>query len=103
MQSLHLSKLHVFPYSLRKGTAAERFPGRVPDEVKAVRAAELIALSAADEAAFAREWSKRPREVLLEETVKVGNEIFYKGYTREYVEEKIPADGHISGEVVKLG
>ncbi|MBO4288466.1 MAG: tRNA (N(6)-L-threonylcarbamoyladenosine(37)-C(2))-methylthiotransferase MtaB, partial [Lachnospiraceae bacterium] len=64
LRDLHLSKLHVFPYSLRKGTAAERLPGRVPDAVKAERVKALMAISEADEAAFKKAWSLLPREVL---------------------------------------
>ena len=103
LRDLHLSKLHVFPYSLRKGTAAERLPGRVPDAVKAERVKALMAISEADEAAFKKAWSLLPREVLLEEEVEAEGRKWFAGHTREYVEELIPAEGHYSGEVVKLG
>ena len=102
LEELHLSKLHVFPYSLRKGTAAERLPGRVPENVKAERVKALMAVSEADEAAFAAAWSRLPREVLLEEEVEVDGKNYYSGHTREYVEEFLPTEGHYSGEVVKL-
>ncbi len=102
LKELHLSKLHVFPYSLRKGTAAERLPSRVPENVKAERVKVLMAVSEADEAAFAAAWSSLPREVLLEEEVEVDGKNYYSGHTREYVEELVPIEGHYSGEVVKL-
>lgn len=38
------ARMHVFPYSLRKGTAAERLPGHLPKALKEARAKELIAL-----------------------------------------------------------
>jgi threonylcarbamoyladenosine tRNA methylthiotransferase MtaB len=41
VNSLPFTYLHVFPYSLRPGTAAERLPGRVPPEVADDRAREL--------------------------------------------------------------
>ncbi|HWJ21075.1 MAG TPA: MiaB/RimO family radical SAM methylthiotransferase, partial [Gemmatimonadaceae bacterium] len=44
--SLPFTSLHVFPYSLRPGTPAERLPGRLSGEVVARRAAELRALAA---------------------------------------------------------
>ena len=103
LKELHLSKLHVFPYSLRRGTAAERLPNRVPDHVKAERVKKLMAISESDEAAFKRAWSVLPREVLLEEETEVDGKHFFSGHTREYVEELLPVEGHYSGEVVKIG
>lgn len=42
---LPFTYLHVFPYSLRPGTAAERLPGHLPPEVVQRRARELRALA----------------------------------------------------------
>ena len=41
VERLPFTYLHVFPFSLRPGTAAERLPGRVPAEVAGRRAQEL--------------------------------------------------------------
>lgn len=38
-------KIHVFPYSRRKGTRADKMPNHLPEEVKHARAQELIKLS----------------------------------------------------------
>ncbi|WP_027180180.1 tRNA (N(6)-L-threonylcarbamoyladenosine(37)-C(2))-methylthiotransferase MtaB [Maridesulfovibrio bastinii] len=38
---LPLSYAHVFPYSLRPGTAAAKMPGHLPDKIKKARAAQL--------------------------------------------------------------
>ena len=102
LDGLHLSKLHVFPYSLRKGTAAERLPGRVPEEVKSERVKILMAISERDEAAFKEAWSTRPREVLLEELTKKDGVEFFTGYTREYVVEYIPNNRYNIGDIVRF-
>ena len=44
IERLPFTYLHVFPFSLRPGTAAERLPGRLPADVVARRARELRAL-----------------------------------------------------------
>jgi threonylcarbamoyladenosine tRNA methylthiotransferase MtaB len=44
VNSLPFTYLHVFPYSLRPGTAAERLAGRVPAEIADLRARELRTL-----------------------------------------------------------
>ena len=38
------ARMHVFPFSLRKGTKAETLPGHLPKAVKEARAKELISL-----------------------------------------------------------
>jgi threonylcarbamoyladenosine tRNA methylthiotransferase MtaB len=52
IERLPFTYLHVFPYSLRPGTPAERLPRRVPAEVAAERAAELRRLGEAKAAAY---------------------------------------------------
>jgi threonylcarbamoyladenosine tRNA methylthiotransferase MtaB len=43
IEALPFTSLHVFPYSVRPGTPAERLPGRIRGDVIARRAAELRA------------------------------------------------------------
>jgi threonylcarbamoyladenosine tRNA methylthiotransferase MtaB len=45
LSQLQWSRLHVFPYSERKGTPATRLPGAVPQAVRVQRARKLSALS----------------------------------------------------------
>jgi threonylcarbamoyladenosine tRNA methylthiotransferase MtaB len=52
VRRLPFTYLHVFPYSVRPGTAAERLPGRVDGVRAAERAAELRALGDAKAAAY---------------------------------------------------
>jgi threonylcarbamoyladenosine tRNA methylthiotransferase MtaB len=41
IEALPFTYVHVFPYSDRKGTDAEKLPGRVPPQVKAERSREI--------------------------------------------------------------
>ena len=43
IRAVRLSRIHVFPYSRRKGTLADQMPGQVPEPVKHTRAKALIA------------------------------------------------------------
>lgn len=45
IRKCRFSFLHVFPFSSRKGTAAEKMPCQVPADVKKKRAAQLLSLS----------------------------------------------------------
>jgi threonylcarbamoyladenosine tRNA methylthiotransferase MtaB len=46
IERLPFTALHVFPYSARPGSGAERLPGQVPGDVRRARAAELRAVAA---------------------------------------------------------
>jgi threonylcarbamoyladenosine tRNA methylthiotransferase MtaB len=79
---LSLAKLHVFPFSERKGTRAAGMEGKLPEAVKKKRAKDLIALSEICEKEFALWYLGKETEVLLETKEKSG---FMTGLNREYV------------------
>lgn len=66
------TRLHVFPYSSRPGTAAVDRPDQVPPPVKRRRAQRMLALGRDLAAAAARQWIGREVEVLFEERDRAG-------------------------------
>ena len=81
------SRMHIFPYSRRKGTPAAEMPGQVPNAVKADRAARAAELAAAMEKSWLTGWIGKTVPVLFEEE-KDG---FWLGYTPQYMEVRVPA------------
>lgn len=67
LERLSLYEIHVFKYSVRAGTVAERLPDQVPDPLKALRSERLLALTARQKAAFEDSLSGLLDEVLVEE------------------------------------
>lgn len=65
VRALPFTHLHVFPYSVRPGTAAVRLPDPVPASVTRARAAELRALADAKAAAYARSRIGGPADVVI--------------------------------------
>ena len=61
-----LSKIHVFPYSIRKGTAAEKMEGHLPDSIKEERANIIKKISADKFSKFIENNIGTTREVLIE-------------------------------------
>lgn len=45
ISKIKFSKLHVFPYSNRKGTVADKMPDQIPNEIKKARVKKLLELS----------------------------------------------------------
>jgi len=79
-----LSQIHTFPYSIRKGTQAEKMDGHLPDKIKEERAEIIKKISAEKFADFLESNIGAVREVLIEKhkDKKTG---LYKGITRNYI------------------
>jgi threonylcarbamoyladenosine tRNA methylthiotransferase MtaB len=79
------SKLHVFRYSARPGTAAADMGSLVPAEVKRERSKRLIALGNEIRAEFLRNHLSRPLQVLVEDEREVEGMRVCSGQTDDYV------------------
>ena len=79
-----LSKIHTFPYSIRKGTIAEKLGDHLPDKIKEERAEIIKKISAEKFDKFLRDNVGTEQEVLIEKHLdkKTG---LYKGLTGNYL------------------
>lgn len=83
LAELPISYLHVFPYSIRPGTAAAKFPDQVPASVKEKRAARLHDLDQAKRTAFYQRHLGTEQRVLLESQEKKTG--LLKGFSENYI------------------
>ncbi len=81
-------EMHVFQYSRRKGTVADRMKDQVLEPVKKLRSEALIALRERMSEAFEQSLEGETVEVLTEE--KAEEKGFLSGYTKEYVRVLVP-------------
>ena len=80
-----IDKVHVFPYSIRKGTRAATMK-QVDGTVKKERTDKLLKLSDEQELLFAQAQLGKRHEILVEQYLDYGNGDRYgTGYTPEYV------------------
>ncbi len=79
-----LSKIHVFPYSIRKGTEAELFDGHLPEKVKEERANIIKQISKDKFQTFIKSNIGTTQEVLIEKHPDKNTGKF-KGVTRNYI------------------
>jgi threonylcarbamoyladenosine tRNA methylthiotransferase MtaB len=89
VERMAFAKPHVFPYSVREGTEAERLPGHVPHEEKRARMGRMLALAAELERRFARESLGETLEVLWEER----RGATWTGTTDNYLRVTLEANG----------
>lgn len=99
IESLPVSRLHVFPYSERPGTAALHLPDPVPQAEKHRRVEQLIAISDAKLRHFLDSQHGAERPVLWEHTVHDG---MMQGFTDNYVRVQAPFDAGMVNRISTL-
>jgi threonylcarbamoyladenosine tRNA methylthiotransferase MtaB len=85
------ARMHVFPFSLRKGTKAETLTGQLPKSVKEARAKELITLG--------KELTQAYLAAQIGSVVEVLAENDGAGYSGNYIRVKTTAP---EGEIVRI-
>ena len=78
-----LSQIHTFPYSIRKGTIAEKMNGHLPDKIKEERASVIKQISSEKYEDFLRSNIGREEEVLIEKNLDKNGK--FRGITRNYI------------------
>ena len=96
-REIEFSKLHVFPYSERKGTASSKMNNKIPGNIKKERARKLIEVSQELEIKYMKKFINKEVDVLVEET-KDG---YSYGHTGNYLYVKIKGTLN-HNEIVKV-
>lgn len=91
-------QMHVFKYSVRRGTAAEKMENQVPEQVKDLRSEKMLALAKEMKKAFYDSYKGREAEVLVEQRMKNGK---YHATTANYMDVYIESDDDLRGKIVK--
>lgn len=86
VEEIGFSRLHVFGYSTRPGTAATRMPDHVHGSVKKERTRRMISLGKSLSAAFHEQYVGQTANVLWETNVGAnGDGLRWVGYTDNYI------------------
>ena len=85
MEKVDFYEAHIFKYSRRKGTVADKLPGQLTDKEKSVRSEKLITDANIRSKRFREYYIGKKVEVLFEEPIRIDGEEYLTGYSREYV------------------
>lgn len=99
------AQIHVFKYSRRKGTVADKMPEQLSEQEKAGRSDRLLAVTEQLSEAYRRQFIGQVTQVLLEEMTEIDGKNYVVGYTSRYVRVAVPigADGTFEkGAVVSV-
>ena len=85
VSKIKFTKVHVFPYSRRKGTKADTMPNQIPENIKKERVKRLIDLSNKLEKEYLDLFLNQEVEVLIEEEYPD----YSLGHTGNYLKVKV--------------
>ena len=92
LEKVHFYEMHIFKYSRRKGTVADKMKEQVADTVKSERSAVLLALEKAQSLEYRKMYIGKKLEDLIEELTGIDGRVCYTGYTKNYIRVAIAAD-----------
>lgn len=87
---------HVFKYSRRKGTVADRMPDQIDEAVKSERSNVLLGLASDLKLSYIKEHLGAVSDVLVEEINIIDGNEYACGYTPNYIRVRFLADANIS-------
>ena len=86
LKEINFYKMHVFKYSPRRGTVAEKMPNQIDGNIKEIRSNRLIELSEQNENNHNLKYIGKTVKVLFEEFENG----YFKGHTTNYIVVKVP-------------
>ena len=92
LEKVHFFEMHIFKYSRRKGTVADKLPGQLTDAQKTERSGQLLALEKEQSREFRAHYLEQEVEVLIEEQKEIGGKVYWLGHTDTYVKAAFAAD-----------
>lgn len=92
LEKVHFYEMHIFRYSRRKGTRADKMENQVPDEKKAQRSSILSELEAKMTKDFRAQWTGKKVKVLLEERQELNGSSYMVGHAPEYIKCAVKTD-----------
>lgn len=102
LREVAFAEMHIFKYSMRKGTIAAKMENQVADSVKTVRSDRLLALDEELGTTYRKQFLDCERDVLMEEELLWEGERYFIGYTAEYVKVAVPASQDYTNRIVRV-
>ncbi len=98
LKKINFYKMHIFKYSPRKGTIAEKMPNQVDGKIKEERSRKLIELSNKNEKEFLEKYINKKLEVLFEKE----EDGYFKGHTKNYIIVNTKADADFNNKILEV-
>lgn len=93
------AEMHIFKYSVRKGTRAAAMKNQVKEEIKARRSGELLALNAELRKRYGQTFIGTEQPVLFEEQISAADGEFGVGHTMNYLKIAVKSEEKLENQI----
>lgn len=93
LEKVNFYELHVFKYSRRKGTVADKMPDQIPENIKAIRSNILLEMDERLSGEYRAQYIGNVVDVLLEEVITIDGREYMIGFTDSYVKVAVECEG----------
>jgi len=100
-RKIGFSKIHVFPYSRRKGTKADLMENQIDENIKKERVKKLISLSNELEIKYLDSFMSKEVEVLIETTDELESIGHTGNYLKVIIDEKLPSNQLVTVKIIE--
>ena len=97
LEAIDFYEVHIFKYSRRRGTVADKMPGQLTDKEKGERSRLLSEDSKRRALNYRRYYLNKEVEVLMEEAL---DGEYYVGYNKEYVRFAYKSTEDVAGKII---
>lgn len=101
-QKSRFMHLHIFPYSIRKGTEAAGMPEQIPDPIKKERAARLAEQQRQIKAEILADYTEKHKNAPVSLLIEEHKDGYALGHSEHFVEIRIPAEDYRVGDTVEV-
>lgn len=101
LSEVNFFEMHIFRYSRRKGTLADRMDGQVPSDISERRSDELLEMERRMSLAYREQWIGREVEILVEEEKEIDGQRYWVGHTPQYVLAAVSSRKDLRGAFVR--
>ena len=102
LEEISLYEMHIFKYSMRKGTRAAAMKEQVPEAVKTKRSGVLLEMEARKSREYRSKFINSTVSVLFEESKEIGGSTYIIGHTREYVKVAVETEGNLTNQLLPV-
>jgi len=102
LEELKLYEMHVFKYSPRRGTVAEKMQNQVPETVKSRRSDRLLQMAAAHKQEYEEGFRGERVRVLIEEALSEKGNGWYVGHTERYMKVEVYSEKDIINQIIEV-
>lgn len=101
LEKIGFYEMHIFKYSRRKGTNADKMPDQIPDTIKAQRSDELLKMERRHSHTYREQFVGKELEILFEEPVWIDGKRYMTGHTKEYIRAAYQTGEELSNQLLR--